>query len=91
MYRGLLVLIAYFACCVPVQSGNSNSLPSLSESSQLIVDGKHFLILGGELGNSTASDLESIKAHWPTFTTLNINTVLAPVYWDLRRPYAFCE
>jgi beta-galactosidase GanA len=53
---------------------------------QLIVDGKPFLILGGELGNSAASTLESMDPIWPRLVTLNLNTVLVPAYWDLIEP-----
>lgn len=55
-------------------------------TSQLIVDGKPFLILGGELGNSSASSLEYMKPHWPRLKALNLNTVLAPVSWELIEP-----
>ncbi|MFA5293598.1 MAG: DUF5597 domain-containing protein [Phycisphaerae bacterium] len=67
----------------------SNSIPHLKKQGnviQLIVDGKPFLILGGELGNSTASSLDSLKAVWPKLKQMNLNTVLAPVYWDLIEP-----
>jgi hypothetical protein len=33
-------------------------------ATQLVVDGKPFLILGGELGNSTASDIERMRPMW---------------------------
>jgi beta-galactosidase GanA len=52
----------------------------------LIVDGKPFLILGGELGNSSASSAEYMKPHWPRLQAMNLNTVLAPVYWELIEP-----
>lgn len=53
---------------------------------QLVVDGKPFLILGGELGNSSASSSEYLKPHWPRLKAMNLNTVLAPVYWELIEP-----
>ena len=53
---------------------------------QLIVDGKPFLILGGELGNSSASSAEYMRPHWPRLKAMNLNTVLAPVEWDLVEP-----
>ncbi|HEY1606462.1 MAG TPA: DUF5597 domain-containing protein [Allosphingosinicella sp.] len=53
---------------------------------QLIVDDKPFLILGGELGNSTASDLAALKPHWDDFRRLHMNTVVAPAYWELIEP-----
>ena len=53
---------------------------------QLIVDGAPYLILGGELGNSTASDLPYLRQFWPLFDSLHLNTVLAPVSWELIEP-----
>lgn len=53
---------------------------------QLIVDGRPFLIRGGELGNSTASNPAYLRPFWPRFGELNMNTVLAPVYWELVEP-----
>lgn len=53
---------------------------------QLIVDGAPFLMLGGELGNSAASDLDHLSAQWEGLRALNLNTVLAPVYWESVEP-----
>ncbi|MGD8781990.1 MAG: DUF5597 domain-containing protein [Ignavibacteria bacterium] len=50
---------------------------------QLIVKGKPFLILGGELGNSSFTSLEYMEPVWPKLKKMNLNTVLAPVYWEL--------
>ena len=43
---------------------------------QLVVDGRPFLMLGGELGNSTASSAASLDAVWPKLQALHLNTVL---------------
>lgn len=66
-----------------------DSLPHLSHqgtATQLIVDSKPFLILGGEVGNSTSSSLEYMRPFWPKLVSLNLNTVLVPVYWELIEP-----
>lgn len=55
-------------------------------ATQLIVDDKPFLILGGELHNSSASSLGYLDSLWRRLIGLNINTVLAPVYWELIEP-----
>ncbi len=52
----------------------------------LLVHDKPFLILGGELGNSSASSATYMKDHWPRLAAMNLNTVLAPVYWELVEP-----
>ncbi len=61
-------------------------LEKQGSTQQLIVDGKPFLILGGELGNSSASSAEYMRLHWPRLKAMKLNTVLAPVEWDLLEP-----
>ena len=51
-----------------------------------MVGGKPFLVLGGELGNSSSSSLEYMSPIWQKLVSLNLNTVLAPVYWELIEP-----
>jgi hypothetical protein len=55
-------------------------------ATQLIVDGKPFLILGGELHNSTSSSLEYMEPRLAKFSENHLNTVLAAVCWDLIEP-----
>lgn len=55
-------------------------------SARLVVDGKPMLILGGELGNSSASSRAYMARHWPRLKAMNLNTVLAPVSWELIEP-----
>lgn len=44
------------------------------------------LILGGELGNSSASSAEDIHRIFPQLKEMGLNTVLMPVYWELMEP-----
>ncbi len=53
---------------------------------QLMVNNEPFLILGGELGNSSASSIEYMQPVWNKLTAMNLNTVLIPVYWELTEP-----
>ena len=71
------------------QSREISSIPylhKLGNSVQLIVDNKPFIILGGELGNSSFTSMEYMDSIWPRLQLLNLNTVLAPVYWELVEP-----
>ncbi|HEX4737185.1 MAG TPA: DUF5597 domain-containing protein [Allosphingosinicella sp.] len=77
--RLLLLLPALCAAAPPHLAPQGNT-------KQLIVDDKPFLILGGELGNSTASDLAALKPHWADFQRLHMNTVVAPISWELVEP-----
>lgn len=45
-----------------------------------------YLILGGELGNSSASSVEDIQSIFPKLADMGLNTVLMPVYWELVEP-----
>jgi hypothetical protein len=53
---------------------------------QLVVKGKPFTILGGELHNSSASNLAYMEPVWPRLKALGLNTVLATVSWELVEP-----
>lgn len=71
---------------VPAVAQDIPHLERRGEATQLVVDGEPFLILGGELGNSEASSREAMRGHWPKLEAMNLNTVLAPVYWELVEP-----
>jgi hypothetical protein len=53
---------------------------------QLIVDGKPFLVLAGELGNSASSSAAWMKPIWPQLAQRNLNTVVASVTWQMIEP-----
>lgn len=53
---------------------------------QLIVNDEPFLIIGGELHNSSASDSDFMDPIWERLVQMHFNTVLAPVYWELVEP-----
>src|SRR5215831_3396531 len=53
---------------------------------RLIVDGRPFLVIGGELHNSSSSSIEYMRPIWQRMLDLNFNTVLAPVSWELVEP-----
>lgn len=52
----------------------------------LEVNGKPMLILGGELGNSSATCGEDIEKILPKLRRMNLNCVLVPAYWELIEP-----
>ncbi len=56
-------------------------------ATQLIVDGKPFLALSGELANTASSNSEFMKVVWPTLADkAHLNTVLTGVSWDWIEP-----
>jgi hypothetical protein len=53
---------------------------------QLFVDGKPFIMLSGELHNSTASSVEYLKPVMKNLAALHLNTVIGTVSWELTEP-----
>ena len=82
----LLLAVSALLLATPAVAQDTPHLERRGEATQLIVDGEPLLILGGELGNSEASSREAMRAHWPKLKAMNLNTVLAPVYWELVEP-----
>src|SRR3954466_13280898 len=67
----------------------SNAAPHLEKrgaATQLIVDGKPFLMLSGELHNSSSSNLDYMKPIWTKLAAMGINTVVTPLSWELVEP-----
>ncbi len=82
-FFSLLVLFASLA------SGQQNPAPHLEKrgsATQLIVDGQPFLILGGEIRNSSSSSLDFMKPIWPRMASMHLNTVVTPLSWELIEP-----
>jgi beta-galactosidase GanA len=53
---------------------------------QLIVNKAPFIMLSGELHNSSSSSLEYMKPVWGKLKDMNLNTVIASVSWELFEP-----
>ena len=65
------------------------SLPRIEQRGavkQLVVDGKPFVMLAGELHNSSASSVEYMQPIWDRLQHLNLNTVVSTVSWELLEP-----
>jgi hypothetical protein len=70
-------------------NASDSSVPHLETRGgvkQLIVDGKPFLVLGGELRNSSSSSRAYMKSIWPQLVEKKLNTVLAAVSWEMIEP-----
>lgn len=53
---------------------------------RLLDEGKGYIILGGELGNSSATSAGDIEYSLGKAAAMGLNTVLVPAYWDLTEP-----
>lgn len=65
-------------------------LPHLVQTggcTQLVVHGKPFLLLAGELHNSSASTLEYVTPLLRRVRQMHLNSVLAPISWEQFEPH----
>lgn len=81
-----MAVIVLSVVCVERIYGEEVSLSYKENVGRLTVGGRPFVILGGELGNSSASSPADIERIFPKLRRMNLNTVLVPVYWDLVEP-----
>lgn len=80
---GAAVLLA---AIVSAQDANTPHLQKQGTATQLMVDGKPFLMLAGEIHNSSSSSLNHMKPIWPRLADIPLNTVLTPLSWELLEP-----
>ncbi len=84
--RARCVLWGWLLWTGTVFAGDIPHLRRFGEHLYLFVENKPFLMLGGEVGNSAATELSYLEPAWPRFKQMRMNTVLVPVYWDLIEP-----
>ncbi len=85
-------------CCINIFTTNAQTnlkkstptqipyLKTLQNHTQLIVDGKPFLMVAGELHNSTSSTPEYFSEAMQNAKDMNVNTVIASVAWEQFEP-----
>lgn len=81
-----LLVIFLWLLLAPVFGAQHSRLHQQGSAMQLLVDDRPYLILGGELGNSSASCDADIERIFPLLQRMGLNTVLVPAYWDLLEP-----
>jgi hypothetical protein len=84
-FISLLVLGSILACCA-ASTAETPKIVKNNGGGQLIVEGKPYLILGGELGNSSAGTAAQADEILPRLAEMHINTVLMPVAWEQLEP-----
>jgi beta-galactosidase GanA len=88
-FRSAVPIAVLTALALPLAAA-APVLPHLRQqgsATQLIVDGQPFLVRGGELSNSHGEP-DFLRLSWPKLKALNLNTIVAPVYWDVVEPVA---
>ncbi len=76
------MFMAAAAITLPVHA-EPPQLRQKGAAKQFVVGGEPFLVLGGELSNSAASSEAYMAPHWAKLREMHLNTVLAPVSWEL--------
>ena len=84
--KKLILFLVLNCLAIEYIIGQNSFLQKQGTATQLVVHGMPFLILGGELGNSSADCPQDIERIFPKLKKMGLNTVLVPVYWDLTEP-----
>ena len=66
-----------------------NQIPHLEKqgtATRLVVEGKPFLMLAGELHNSTAGGFDYMRPVWKRMADKNLNSIIATISWELMEP-----
>jgi len=88
----LIVLMGLASIIMPAQTSIQTTqtlLPQIKQNGavkQMFVDGKPFIMLSGELHNSSASSVEYMKPIWDKLAAMHLNTVVSTVNWELLEP-----
>ena len=76
------------ACAASLAVAQSKPIPQLVKQGDkftFMVDGKPFIMLGGQVGNFSGFP-DRMESAWPAFKAMNLNTVEYPVYWNVIEP-----
>ena len=81
----LLIFSGPFISCFTARAAEAPRIVKKDGRYALLVDGRPYLMLGGQIHNSSAwpSELPQV---WQSMAALHANTIEAPVYWEQLEP-----
>ena len=92
----LLLMFSVFSCNQDKNHPTANGpqsyslqIPHLEKrgtATRLIVEGNPFLLISGELHNSSCSGFDYMRPIWKALAKKNLNSVIATVSWELVEP-----
>ncbi|GAA4812939.1 DUF5597 domain-containing protein [Litoribaculum gwangyangense] len=83
LYRILLVIMT-ISCQVIAQ--NTPNLQKKGTATQLMVNNEPFLMIAGEVHNSSASTIEYMEPLFPKLKKMNLNSVFVTLAWEQFEP-----
>jgi len=86
MKRISLMFVMLFFIAATAGAQSMAHLEKHGTTTQLIVDGQPFLVLGGELANTASSSTEYMKPVWPRLAKMHLNAVLTGMSWAQFEP-----
>ena len=92
-----ILIFCTLDCCTQNKSVSINQrsqndfgqIPHLEKqgsATRLVVEGKPFLMISGELHNSTCGGFDYMRPKWEALAKKNLNSVIATVSWELFEP-----
>lgn len=82
----LIVAVVSLSLSRPLVAAELPHIKTEHGVGQLIVNGQPFLLLGGELGNSSAGTAAEADLIVPQLALMHVNTLLMPVAWEQIEP-----
>jgi beta-galactosidase GanA len=84
-----IYFIFFFLLSLMGKAQTNKTIPHLEKqgtAARLVVDGKPMLLLCGELNNSSTGASDFMRPIWQRMAAKNLNSVIAPVSWELIEP-----
>ncbi len=85
----LFALLAGLMLAGSLQAQTNPPIPQIVHTGshyQLLVNGKPYLMLGGQAHNSSASNPIDLEPVWKSLVAMHANTAEVPIYWELVEP-----
>jgi len=82
-------VISLFLVVVVTREAQTAPVPQIRQNGavkQFFVDDKPFIMLAGELHNSSPSSIEYMRPIWDKLAALHLNTVIGAASWELVEP-----
>jgi len=80
------IIVSIFVFILTLHAAELPHISIESGTGRLVVNGQPFLILGGELGNSSAGTVAEANSIIPRLAAMHVNTILMPIAWEQIEP-----